>query len=53
MADDECGHPSNLATIDTPICQFTKPISNPEYINKDNNCKNYNRSWWRFWIKEK
>lgn len=50
--DDQCRHPDNMVRIDEPICHYMSPYSKINELNKNNNCKLYKRSWWKFWVKQ-
>jgi len=44
----DCKHPSNIEKYDTPIQPQTRFIFALEVINKNNDCSNYQRKWWKF-----
>lgn len=44
-----CTHPSNLKKEDTPREVAIRIINMKcEFLNKNNDCKNYRIAWWRF-----
>jgi hypothetical protein len=47
-----CYHPSNIISVFNAIHIWTELIHKPEVKNKKNNCYNYKRLWYKFWIKE-
>jgi hypothetical protein len=37
----DCGHPTNLVEVDTPLKKIYSYIEYPEIKNKNNNCKDF------------
>ena len=48
--DDQCRHPDNMMPIDTPLYHYEQPYTKLAEMNKNNDCKLYQRKWWKFWI---
>jgi len=47
-----CDNPDNLDHYDTAIQPACRYRQKPEVINEKNDCMNYKRSSWKFWVKE-
>jgi hypothetical protein len=47
----QCGHPDNLVKKDDPIRPRIICRQYADRINRYNNCRNYKRIWYKFWIK--
>ncbi len=50
-SDIGCWHHTNLKEYDSAIHRGMSPIKYTRTLNKDNNCKNYKRKWYKFWVK--
>ena len=46
-----CEHPSNLVQGHDENHSWMKNIQSPRGKNRNNNCFDYYRSWYRFWVK--
>ncbi len=40
-----------LGKKDSAMTEYEEIVDDYEKCNKKNNCKHYQRSWWKFWIK--
>lgn len=49
----ECRHKSNWGLAYSPTKKYYKRREAICVLNMENNCKNYKRRWWKFWIKQK
>lgn len=48
----QCNHPSNIEVCDHAIYKKSEPKFSCHTLNSSNNCKNYSRKWWKFWVKK-
>jgi len=52
----ECNHPKNMIIVDESNYKYEwihkKSKDVPWKLNKNNNCKYYQRKWWKFWIEK-
>ena len=50
FGEEKCKHNSNIITVRNYYYARKTYKSYPRYINKDNNCDNYEKkSWWKLW----
>jgi len=47
----KCGHKTNLKTKFNAINNLYYYKKYADEINKKNDCKNYKKSWYKFWVK--
>lgn len=46
-----CRHKSNIKIRDTYLKRSIIVKKSPDILNKDNNCLDYVKCWWKFWVK--
>jgi len=46
----KCEHKTNLKTKFNAINNLYYYKKSADELNKSNNCKNYKRSWYKFWV---
>ena len=47
-----CCSPSNIQIKHNYETSWSQIKKQAKEINVNNKCKNYNRKWWKFWVKE-